>query len=454
MRMLFALLLAVGCAQGAPVPGRIVVADDASVVERWSASKLSELLKLSALSTTTRGAAQIAVGHGAAVALGMHAETLAGLGDDAYVVVAGPASGIPAGSIAIASSASSARGTMNGAFAFLRVLGIEILAQSETIAPAGAPQIPAGLNLAFDPPFESRDLAAVPTAGPGGRRGKSPGPGMSSPRLATNLSASLGFDGTYAFGPVGGTLGLDFTGAYNFLSPTGNTQRCGPGQPNATGNWNPCPAQAAADPEWFACIAPHPDATAYPYGNHVNTQHTQWPCPLSMLMGTARGQSQPCWSNASLIATMTATIRTLVRKYPQTRRISLAGLDGTSTFIQCPSDVPYMKAANSTGGGAFFAANEIAKALADTDPDLVIMIQAYEMLQFPPKDGFKFHPNVGVQVCLTSEMGYDGYGGLPKSLPLTDPQNSHWLKRLTRWKELTSHVYVWEYTQVRSTTYL
>ena len=61
--MLFALLLAVGCAaQGAPVPGRIVVADDASVVERWSASKLSELLKLSALSTTTRGAAQIAVG--------------------------------------------------------------------------------------------------------------------------------------------------------------------------------------------------------------------------------------------------------------------------------------------------------------------------------------------------------------------------------------------------------
>jgi hypothetical protein len=69
------------------------------------------------------------------------------------------------------------------------------------------------------------------------------------------------------------------------------------------------------------------------------------------------------------------------------------------------------------------------------------------MLQFPPKQGFKFHHNVGVQVCLTSEMGYDGYGGLPKSLPLTDPQNSHWLKRLMRWKELTSHVYIWEYTQ-------
>jgi hypothetical protein len=323
----------------------------------------------------------------------------AGLGDDAYVVVAGPASGIPAGSVAIASSASSARGTMNGAFAFLRVLGIEILAQSETISPAGAPQIPVELNLAFDPPFESRDLAAVPTAGPGGRRGKSPGPGMSSPRLATNLSASLGFDGNFAFGPVGGKLGLDFTGAYNLLSPSGSTLECGPGQPNATSRFGPCPTQATANPEWFACMEHNPDATAYPYGNHVNTQHTQWPCPLSMLVGKIKGQSQPCWSNASLITTMTANIRELVRKYPQTRRISLAGLDGTSTFIQCPSDVPYMKAANSTGGGVFFAANEVAKALADTDSDLILIIQAYEMLQFPPKDDFKFHPNVGVQVC-------------------------------------------------------
>ena len=52
----------------------------ASLVERWSASKLSELLKLSARSTTAGGttrAAQIAVGHGAAVALGMDAENLA-----------------------------------------------------------------------------------------------------------------------------------------------------------------------------------------------------------------------------------------------------------------------------------------------------------------------------------------------------------------------------------------
>ena len=153
---------------------------------------------------------------------------------------------------------------------------------------------------------------------------------MSSPRLATNLSASLGFDGNFAFVPVGGKLSLDFAGAYNLLSPSGSTLECGPGQPNATSRFGPCPAQATANPKWFACMEHNPDATAYTYGNHVNTQHTQRPCPLSMLVGKIKGQSQPCWSNASLIATMTANIRQLVRKHPQTRRISLAGLDGST----------------------------------------------------------------------------------------------------------------------------
>ena len=69
-----------------------------------------------------------------------------------------------------------------------------------------------------------------------------------------------------------------------------------------------------------------------------------------------------------------------------------------------------------------------------------------EMTQFPPKRGFKFHPNVIVQVALTSEMGYDGESGLPKSLPLTDPRNSDWLHRLSSWSAAADRVYIWQYT--------
>jgi hypothetical protein len=55
---------------------------------------------------------------------------------------------------------------MNGAFAFLRALGFEFLAQDETVKPAGQHLVlPSALDIWVDPPMESRDMAAVPVAG-------------------------------------------------------------------------------------------------------------------------------------------------------------------------------------------------------------------------------------------------------------------------------------------------
>lgn len=279
----------------------VVVADGATATERWAAAKLSQLLP-KGLSTELAAAAaaagapgarnQIAVGHGAAVALGVDPEALAALGDDAYLIVSGPARGVPAGSVAIASSAQSRRGTMNGAFAFLRRLGFDFLAQDETVVPGGAPALPPGLHISYDPPFENREMAAVPTAGPGGTRGKGPAfpPGQDLVRLATNLSAALGFDGPTAYAPVGGKVGPlsppGFTASiYNLLAPggSGSVFACGPGEQNATQKYLPCPAVVRDHPEWFACMIDHPDdkSNPYPYGNHVNHAHTVWPCPKS-----------------------------------------------------------------------------------------------------------------------------------------------------------------------------
>ena len=50
------------------------------------------------------------------------------LGDDSYLV--STARGVPAGSLTIASSKGSARGTMYGAFALLRALGFEFFAEN------------------------------------------------------------------------------------------------------------------------------------------------------------------------------------------------------------------------------------------------------------------------------------------------------------------------------------
>ena len=162
------------------------------------------------------------------------------------------------------------------------------------------------------------------------------------------------------------------------------------------------------------------------------------------------------WGNAALISAVTANIRAMIQRHPAGERESLifnmGGLDGTATFIQCPSDAPFMLSANSTGGANFHAANVVAAAIATDHPTVRVMVDAYEMTQFPPKAAFRFHPNVIVRVCVTSEMGYDGQNGLPKELPLTDARNAYWLARLKAWRAAADTVYVWDYTQHASYT--
>ena len=127
----------------APFPQQITVGPTASQTELWAAHHLSYMLvlpvidanELSTLGSHERsvGVNQIAVGHEAAVAIGMDPEGLAALGDDDFVITC--KRGVATGSVAVASSSGSARGVMNGAFAFLRALGFEFLAQDEIIRP-------------------------------------------------------------------------------------------------------------------------------------------------------------------------------------------------------------------------------------------------------------------------------------------------------------------------------
>ena len=268
-----AALANIAAQQHTVLPAKIVVACNATKTELWAAGKLADMLALPVVVGALEGA-QIAVGHGAAVALGADPENLATLGDDAYVVSASRVRGVPPGSAMIASSAGSARGTMNGAFAFLRALGFDFFAQDETTTPATRPALVSTLDVLFEPPMESRDMAAVPVAGPGGQRAKPPPypPGQGLMTLPTNLSAALGFNGGMAYAPVGGQMGPfavpGYTASvYNLLSPSGSTFACGFGAVNATQKWLPCPAAYARNPDWFACM--DHNKNAFSYGNHV-----------------------------------------------------------------------------------------------------------------------------------------------------------------------------------------
>lgn len=424
----------------APLPARIVVADNASETEVWAAGKLADLLRLPTYNRSKAGEAQIAVGHGAATAMGVPPDVLASLNDDAYLVSTS-AQGVPRGSVAIASSVHSARGTMYGAFAFLRVLGFEFFAENVTRIPSPLPTTLPMMDTIYSPSYESRNLVmASPGIGSNGNRKQIPtgncsavakargwhggqcqgGNGSSWWRPGTNLSAALGLNGDFSFGPVGGNLSPNeppgfVATAFNLLTPSlySNAVDCaGPGTFEPHEKNTVCPAVFRQHPEWFTCGQPAQPCTSVT----INKTYS----------------AQPCWSAPGVEETMTQNVLRILRAYPTAKIISVSNMDGAVSFSPCPLDMPAAKAENATGGANFYVVRNIAAAVAHEFPNVKILALAYNGAQAPPKH-LVFADNVIVQIA-----GFN----LP-DVSLYHPENAYHLALVKGWLQHASTVYIW-----------
>ena len=309
------------------------------------------------------------------------AVALANLDDDSYLV--STARGVPAGSVAIASSAGSARGSVHGAFAFLRALGFEFFAENVTRVPSPLPALPA-IDTTYSPSFDSRDLTMA-----------SRGIGSNEDRIHTdnppsfvgnctavakakhwsggrcqrhgtiwrpgrNLSAALGLNGGWAFGPVGGFLAASsppggVATAYNLLTPSlnANVPDCAGLETNEPHAKNtPCPAVFRQHPDWFTCGQPAA------------------PCTAASINKTDNGQ--PCWSAPGVVETMTKNVLKILRADPTTKIISVSNMDGGVSYSPCPMDLVAAKQENATGGANFYAVRDIAAAVAHEFPGVKI----------------------------------------------------------------------------------
>ena len=87
--------------------------------------------------------------------------------------------------------------------------------------------------------------------------------------------------------------------------------------------------------------------------------------------------SQPCWSNASLVSTLTENARAVLRANPSTTMIVVDQMDGNQLpWLICPTDRAANARLNSTGGAMFEAVNHVAAALESEFPTVTIMTEA------------------------------------------------------------------------------
>ena len=398
-----------------------------SATELWAAKTLAKSMSLPLVYHLPSGPmmttepSQIAVGYSAAVALGVSPSALSSLSDDAFSIsTVGDGS-----SLAIASSAHSARGSINGIYEFMRKVGFRFLAANVTSIPKKPWSLPVGFtNTTFAPPLRYRDISTSPV--------------MDHSAIDRNSShtfaASLGLNGQYAKGPVGGSslwsdwsmdgspMGWPRAGfvatAFDLLSPHLLTP---PDQPPGT----PDLSVWRAHPEWFVCKSLH---CKLPHGQCP----PHYPCAVEEINRTY--YSQPCWSNSSMQQYMTSSILRILRQNPAATSISVSNMDGT--WVVCPEDNAANEAENSTGGANFRAVQAIADSVNKEFPRVKIATLAYDASLAAPAR-LRLKDNVIVQLCLQN---------LAHFVPLSHPLNKPTLDLVQAWTRAAKTLFVWDYT--------
>ena len=148
----------------------VAVASDATAPEKEAAAELAAMVGQlcgmpSALPITTptaaKGKPQLAVGIGAATALGIEPGDVAFsvLGAEGFVASSNRSSHLrETGSYALSGASNSTVGTLYACYHLLRAFGVRFLAWDHTLLPASAPSPLPPLDRTFVPTFEYRDV--------------------------------------------------------------------------------------------------------------------------------------------------------------------------------------------------------------------------------------------------------------------------------------------------------
>ncbi|KOO28114.1 f5 8 type c domain protein [Chrysochromulina tobinii] len=348
----------------ANLPVRIALASDATPSEQLAAKELQSFLsKLCPFRAFDIGAPepggtqQLAVGRGAALALGAPADALQQAGETTLLDTT-----LLAASGSTIVSGGPDRGALYAAYQLLEHLGYRFLAPDETIVPAECPsQLPAFVRRESSPHFEYRDNNQIAI--------------LLSPAWATrvgyngdtsNQSAALGSHVGYANPP-----GFVHT-AYNLVA-----QRSRAEAEEANQNAHP-----------GAAFHEHPDWFYPPY---------------------AGANGQLCWSSTALVDFLIERVREELRAQPERRILSVSQMDN-GNYCQSRAEQELARKHGAQIAPMLLAVNRIADAIRDEFPQVALDTLAYQWSRSPPTSELKPRPNKTQRIYVWDyTTDFDGY---------------------------------------------
>eukprot|EP00038_Savillea_parva_P005206 m.149867 g.149867 ORF g.149867 m.149867 type:complete len:651 (-) comp11676_c0_seq7:399-2351(-) len=336
------------------LPFIVTVGKSASSNEQFAASQLRDLLSQLRDSQGQHGSDEptmhVRVGWEDTVRAGVPPSLLEGLGDEGYrIVTSHNLTTLPPHTIAVSGGQNAARGTMYAVFDLLRSFGFRFLAPDETVVPTLHTAVAAasGASRALDTrvvpallwrSHESYETdGADPTADP---------PSGTAQRQALNYlwTARVRNNGLGEHIEGGGFpnwVGPTAHTSYSLLSGSHDTRA-------------PPPDLWKTHREWFW---PRDDPTTY---------------------------GQLCWSNTSLVATVTANILTMLRANPNGTMLSVS-INDNDHACNDTTEQAVVAVEQSQSGPIVRAVNTIAAAVATEFPRVYIHTLAYSYTRVAPR---------------------------------------------------------------------
>ena len=165
--------------------------------------------------------------------------------------------------------------------------------------------------------------------------------------------------------------------------------------------------------------------------------HPEW---YSLVNGVRTGgYTQPCLTNPDVERLVLSNVLARIRANPGIRYFGVSQNDTLAGACECPSCKAIDDEEGSHSGTMIRFVNRIAEAVEKEYPDVIIETLAYHYTRKPPKH---VRPRRNVMVCL-STIECDFSRPFDGSRYVT---NKAFLGDLRKWSDITSLMYVWDYT--------
>ena len=418
------LMLAVVVAVAAPqasakfLPSIVVVAVNASAVELLAARELARLLPPLAgdnnvtIVHSTPTVPHFAVGHGAASTMGNKAgyhfpqasDPYEQLGNDSFALLSSRSYGGSACAVAISGCQHCVRGALFGVYELLRRIGVQFIAEDETVYPVVPPATLPIFNLSFTPSYEYRDILGWPVLN------------------SHTYGAQLGLNGPSVWSgyrcPIEPAMNVM---PVQYANPPGFVHTALRLLDDVNGTWgdppnvNVPPELRRLHPEWFSLNESYPcEKGADPSGTYLDG------CQL-------------CWSAPGLQEYMLKQVMLFLRASPDATVLSISNMDNANKCIR-PAELAIVEEEGSDAGPILRAVNFIAAGVEQEFAHVSIDLLAYSYATNAPTKT-KARPNVIVRMAL----------GQNHAAPASDATNRNFTKVVSGWGKLSNRLYLWTY---------